>query len=390
MKLTKPPIPELCSLYRLVPTRSGASCHYLAVSYAGPEGPRSRGSAVTVAPNRLQRSIFRETIRRVRNGRGRLAARFHLRGGWLPGKSDLVSLADMSIDVVPRILSDASRFKREHSWESESMRGRKLALIFEQPSLRTRVSFEVAMLEMGGHALYLHPAEVGLGRRESVADVAKVLSSYVDVVVLRAFAHETLREFAQHSSVPTINGMSNLCHPCQGLTDVFTICELKGARDVSVSYVGDGNAIAHSLMLATAYAGLSLSVACPSGYEPSAEYVKLARTIGAKTGGALKVSTDPIAAVSGADVVYTDVWRSIGQEIEYERRLRIFRGYQVNSELLAHAKPDAIVMHDLPARRGEEITGEVLDGSRSAAYTQAANRLPVQKAILKWLIEDDV
>lgn len=303
------------------------------------------------------------------------------------GKRDIVSLADLSTAVVRQMLTDASRFKRERSWEEHSLRGRKLALIFEQPSLRTRVSFEAAMLELGGHALYLHPAEVGLGRRETVADVARVLSSYVDVVVLRAFAHETLREFAQHSSAPTINGMSNLCHPCQGLTDVFTISELKGMRDVSVAYVGDGNAIAHSLMLATAHVGMSLRVACPPGHEPSADYLKLARSVASKTGGALSVDSDPIAAVSGADVVYTDVWRSIGQELEYERRLRIFQGYQVNAKLMSHAKTDAIVMHDLPARRGEEITGDVLDGPQSAAYVQAANRLPVEKAILRWSLE---
>lgn len=298
----------------------------------------------------------------------------------------LIGLADPGTDLVAQILNAASRFKRDPSSASESLRGRKLAMIFEQPSLRTRVSFEVAMLEMGGHALYLHPAEVGIGRRESVADVARILSNYVDAVVLRAFAHETVTEFARHSAVPLINGLSNLSHPCQGLTDVFTIEEVKGSGQHVVAYVGDGNAVAHSLMLAAAHRGMEIRLACPEGHQPLPEYVAAARAIAERTGGTVQLGADPSATVDQADVIYTDVWRSMGQELEYDRRLRVFQRYQVNDLLLSRAKPDAVVMHDLPARRGEEITAEVLDGPRSIVYLQAQNRVPVQKAILALLL----
>jgi ornithine carbamoyltransferase len=243
------------------------------------------------------------------------------------------------------------------------------------------------MRDLGGHSSYLSPQEVGLGRRESVSDVARVVSRYVDVVVLRTFAHETLDEFAKYSSVPVINGLSDLTHPCQGLADIFTIRERKGALpDVVAAYIGDGNNVAHSLMLGAAKTGMTLRIATPAGFEPLPRYRELAETAARSTGARITFVQDPIAAVGDADVVYTDVWTSMGQEQEYERRRRAFQGFQVNRDLLANAKPDAIVLHDLPAHRGEEITDDVIDGPQSAVFDQAENRLHAQKAVLRWIV----
>ncbi len=260
-------------------------------------------------------------------------------------------------------------------------------MIFEKPSLRTRLSFDVGMMQLGGRGIYLSPAEVGLGRRESIADVARVVSRMVDLVVLRVNAHETLEEFARHSRVPVINGLSDLSHPCQGLSDILTIREKKGDLSrVTAAFVGDGNNVAHSLMLAAAHTGVRLRVATPAGYEPQARYRELAADAARASGAVIEIGNDPAAAVRGADVVYTDVWTSMGQEQEHERRRRAFAGFQVNAGLLALAKPDAIVLHDLPAHRGEEITDDVLDGPQSAAFDQAENRLHAQKALLRWIV----
>ena len=260
-------------------------------------------------------------------------------------------------------------------------------MIFEKPSLRTRLSFDVGMIQLGGHAVYLSPAEVGLGRRESIADVARVVSRMVDLVVLRVHAHETIEEFVRHTGVPVLNGLSDLEHPCQALADIFTMRERKGdLRRVTAAFVGDGNNVAHSFMLACALSGTRLRVATPSGYEPQARYRSVAEAAAKASGGAVEVGNDPVAAVRGADVVYTDVWTSMGQEQEYERRRRAFHGFQVNRELMTHAKPDAIVLHDLPAHRGEEITDDVLDGPRSVVFDQAENRLHAQKALLALLV----
>ncbi|MFN2521457.1 MAG: ornithine carbamoyltransferase [Candidatus Limnocylindria bacterium] len=300
-------------------------------------------------------------------------------------KRHFLSIEDLEVPELRALLDDALALKRGSS-HADALHGRSLAMIFEKPSLRTRLSFEMAMVQLGGHAVYLSPAEVGLGRRESVADVARVVSRYVDFVVLRTFAHETTEEFARHSSAPVINGLSDLSHPCQGLADTLTICERKGdPRAVVAAYVGDGNNVAHSLMLCAAKTGMTLRVATPDGYGPSPRYGELAATAARETGARIELGTDPVAAVRGADVVYTDVWTSMGQEQEYERRRRAFHGYQLNAQLLAHAKPDAIVLHDLPAHRGEEITDDVIDGPQSAVFDQAENRLHVQKALLRWL-----
>ena len=297
-----------------------------------------------------------------------------------------LSIADLSTAELTELLDDADALKRDPVPSDAPLRGRALAMIFEKPSLRTRLSFDVAMRDLGGHSSYLSPQEVGLGRRESVSDVARVVSRYVDIVVLRTFAHETLEEFAKYASVPVINGLSDLSHPCQGLADIFTIRERKGAlTDVVAAFVGDGNNVAHSLMLGAAKAGMTLRVASPAGFEPLPRYRELAATIARSTGARLTYLQDPVAAVRDADVVYTDVWTSMGQEQEYERRRRAFQGFQVNRELLANAKPDAIVLHDLPAHRGEEITDDVIDGPQSAVFDQAENRLHAQKAVLRWI-----
>ncbi len=268
--------------------------------------------------------------------------------------------------------------------------GKTVALLFEKPSLRTRVSFEVAVRELGGESLYLSPQEVGLGTREAPRDVARVLSGYVHAVVLRTFSHALLEEFARWSAAPVINGLTDGHHPCQGLTDVFTIGEQFGsARGRTLAYVGDGNNVAHSLLQAAVKAGMDVRIATPAGYEPQAGVLAAAVHEARQTGGSIAVTTDPREAARGADVVYTDVWTSMGQEAEAERRRAIFAPYQVNAALLAHAATHAVVLHPLPAHRGEEITDEVLDGPQSLVFIQAENRLHVQKAILRELLATD-
>jgi ornithine carbamoyltransferase len=301
-----------------------------------------------------------------------------------------VSIGELDVGGLAHLLERASALKTARRRREPLLEGRTLALIFEKPSLRTRLSFDVGMTELGGHCVYLSPQEVGLGRRESVADVARVVSRMVDAVVLRTNAHETIEEFARFASVPVINGLSDLSHPCQGLADILTISEKKGPdlHDVTVAYVGDGNNVLNSLMLAVVLRSGRMRVATPAGFEPTPRYRELAERKAGEANGSIEFGNDPIAAVQGADVVYTDVWTSMGQEQEYERRRRAFAGYQVNSALLRHAKQDAIVMLDLPAHRGEEITDEVLDGPQSVVFDQAENRLHTQKAILCWLLEE--
>jgi ornithine carbamoyltransferase len=296
-----------------------------------------------------------------------------------------LSIGDLQRDELGLLLDRSADLKAKPS--AGSLAGRTVALIFEKPSLRTRLSFDVGIAQLGGHCVYLSPAEVGLGRRESVSDVARVTSRMADAVVLRVNAHETVEEFARYSAVPVINGLSDLSHPCQGLADIFTIRERKGhLRGIAIAYIGDGNNVAHSLMLCAAKTGASLRVATPAGYEPLARYRDLAAADARSSGAQIAIGNDPVAAVTGADVVYTDVWTSMGQEQEYERRRRAFQGFQLNAALLARAKPDAIVLHDLPAHRGEEITDDVIDGPQSAVFDQAENRLHTEKALLCWLL----
>jgi len=295
----------------------------------------------------------------------------------------LVSISDLSKEEIVYLLDLADRLKEErrNGIFKEYLKNRSLAMIFELPSTRTRVSFEVAMCEAGGHALYLNWNDLQLGRGEAIKDTARVMSRYVHAVMMRVRRHETVVEFANHSGIPVINGLSNLEHPCQTLADLQTIRERKGL-DAVVAWVGDGNNVCNSLVLAASILGFELRVATPEGYEPDKQIVEKALSENTK----IKIMHDPVEAVKGADVIYTDVWASMGQESEKKERLRVFKPYQVNSELLSNADEDAIVLHCLPAHRGEEITDEVMDGKQSAVFDQAENRLHAQKALLIWLL----
>ncbi|MBI3923781.1 MAG: ornithine carbamoyltransferase [Armatimonadetes bacterium] len=303
--------------------------------------------------------------------------------------SDLTSINELSPDAVAEVLDLALRLKKEQKAGKEHpiLKGKTLAMVFEKPSLRTRVTFEVGMQQMGGYALYLGPSDIQLGVRESVADVARNLSRWVDGIMARTFSHKTVADLAEYAEVPVINGLSDLEHPCQALADFLTIHERKGdLRGITLAYIGDGNNVANSLMLLAARVGTSFVVACPSGYEPDQSLWQSAKVTGETTGSRLLRVEDPREAVREADVIYTDVWVSMGQEEETDRRTRDFQPYQVNSELLRHAKPDAIVMHCLPAHRGLEITDDVLDGPQSVVLDQAENRLHAQKAVMGLLM----
>jgi ornithine carbamoyltransferase len=268
--------------------------------------------------------------------------------------------------------------------------GRSAALLFQKPSLRTRVSFEVAMHELGGHASYLSPAEIQLGQREGIADAARVLSRYVDVIVARVFLHSDVVELAEQASIPVINALSDREHPCQILADLLTLYERRGRLNgLRLAYVGDGNNVAHSLALAAPALGIDLRFACPDGYEPDPLIMDEALEKSAGTSGGIELFRDPRDAVRGADAVYTDSWYSMGQESESEVRAPVFRPYQVNAELMAYAAPAAVAMHCLPAHRNQEITDDVMDGAMSVVYDQAENRLHVQKALLLRLFGQD-
>ena len=280
--------------------------------------------------------------------------------------------------------ADVARAERAAPDAARPLVGRQVALLFEKPSLRTRVSFEVAVTALGGHAIALGPDEVGLGRRETAADVARNLSRLVDIIVLRTFAHATLTEMAAVSSIPVINALTDDEHPCQALADLLTLRRHFGNLSaLTLAYVGDGNNVAHSLLLAGALAGMEVRLATPVGYEPSPAVVARAASLSDRMGGRHAViATDPVEAVRGADAVYTDVWASMGREAEADERRDRFAAYQVNEQLLAHAAPHVVAMHCMPAHRGEEISAEVLDGPRSLALEQAENRRYVQEAIL--------
>jgi len=301
--------------------------------------------------------------------------------------ANFLSLMDPNTEQVHSLLSRARALKA-HRGPLATLGGRTVAMIFQKPSLRTRTSFDVAVHELGGHAIYLGPDEVGLGKRESIADVARVLNQYVHAIVARTFRHEDLITMAELSCVPVINALSDFCHPCQGLADLLTLQEHFGHLDgVRLGYVGDGNNVAHTLLFAAARVGLHLTIATPAGYTPRAEVVAYAVEESVKWGGSVTLTNDPVEAVREADAIYTDVWTSMGQEAETERRRRDFAGYCVDDALVSRAKSEAIVMHDLPAHRGEEITDSVMDGPRSVVFQQAGNRLHAQKAILLWLLE---
>jgi ornithine carbamoyltransferase len=302
---------------------------------------------------------------------------------------NLISLAELSAEGIYEILDLAAELKEE--WRRGGNRpllaGKTLGMIFQKPSLRTRVSFEVGMRHLGGEAVYLSPQEIKLGERESVADVARVLSRYVEGIMARVFAHSDVEELAAQASVPVINGLSDFGHPCQALSDLFTIREERGTlRGLRLAYVGDGNNVAHSLLFGASLVGMEIWVATPPGYEPQKEVVAKANGFAQRMGSQVVLTHDPQEAVRGADMIYTDVWASMGQEEGREERLKVFPPYQVNAQLVAKAGKSPLVMHCLPAHRGEEITDEVIDGPYSIVYTQAGNRLHLQKAVLLLLM----
>ena len=301
----------------------------------------------------------------------------------------LITIADLSTEEVWQILNLAKELKEE--WRKGGnkpiLKGKTLGMVFQKPSLRTRVSFEMGMIHLGGQALYLSPDEIKLGVRESVPDVAQVLSRYVDGIMARVFAHRHIEELAAYSRVPVINGLSDYNHPCQALSDLFTIWEKRGTLSgLRLAYVGDGNNVATSLLFAATKVGMDVALASPPGYELSEEVVEKGREFAVQSGSRIELTDDPFEAVRGADVIYTDVWVSMGQEAETEERLRVFPAYQVNARLVEAAKPDVMVMHCLPAHRGQEITDEVMDGPHSIVFDQAENRLHAQKAILALLM----
>lgn len=303
---------------------------------------------------------------------------------------DLLTLQDYTREEIMFILETAKMLKqRYYSGERviPILKGKTLAMIFQKPSTRTRVSFEVAMLQLGGFVLYLSWNELQLGRGETIADTARVLSRYVDSVMARVYKQSDLEELAKYADIPIINGLSDLYHPCQALGDMLTIWEKKGRlKDLKIAWVGDGNNVANSLIIISTKLGLDIAVATPKGYEPPKHVIEWAYENARASGSKIVLTNDPSEAVKDADVIYTDVWVSMGQEKEKEIRLRVFRPYQVNKELIKKAKENVIFMHCLPAHRGEEVTDEVIDGPWSVVWDQAENRLHAQKAILSLLL----
>lgn len=299
----------------------------------------------------------------------------------------LISIHDLTRDEVAGLHRLAARLKAEPAAYRQTLVDKTLAMVFEKSSTRTRVSFEVGMLQLGGHALFLSSRDIQLGRGEPISDTAQVLSRYVDGIMARTFAHQTVLDLAAHGSIPVINGLTDDLHPCQALADYFTLGEIFGdLAGRRIAYVGDGNNMAHSLLFGAAKVGLDIAIASPAGYEVKADYVELAREDAEQAGTSIELTTDPRAAVQGASAVYTDVWASMGQETEAEERLRAFDGFVVDEALMAEALPDAVFLHCLPAHRGEEVTAGVADGPQSRIFDQAENRLHVQKAILAWLL----
>jgi ornithine carbamoyltransferase len=306
----------------------------------------------------------------------------------MKGKS-LISLYDLTKEEIEKIIETAALLKlkllrgRRHSL----LKGKTLAMIFEKPSTRTRISFDVGMWQLGGYALYLSASDLQLGRGETISDTAKVLSRYVDCIMGRFFSHQTILDLSKYSSVPVINGLSDFSHPCQGLTDLFTIYEKKGRLSgLKLAYVGDGNNVAHSLLFGSSKVGMNITLACPKGYEPDQEVVSKAKEEGKRSGSRVEVTNDLKEAVRGTDVIYTDIWASMGKEKEHKERFKIFRPFQVNDQLVREAKEDYLFMHCLPAHRGEEVTDEVADSKNSVIFDQAENRLHTQKALLSLIM----
>ncbi|ASZ60852.1 MULTISPECIES: ornithine carbamoyltransferase [Bacillus] len=298
---------------------------------------------------------------------------------------DLLTLKDLSEEDINALLAEAGELKQNKI--QPIFHGKTLAMIFEKSSTRTRVSFEAGMAQLGGNALFLSQKDLQLGRGETVADTAKVLSGYVDAIMIRTFEHEKVEELAKEADIPVINGLTDKYHPCQALADLLTIKEIKGKlKGVKVAYIGDGNNVAHSLMIGCAKMGCDISIASPKGYEVLDEAAEAAKTYALQSGSSITLTDDPIEAVKDADVIYSDVFTSMGQEAEEQERLAVFAPYQVNASLVSHAKPDYTFLHCLPAHREEEVTAEIIDGPNSAVFQQAENRLHVQKALLKAIL----
>jgi ornithine carbamoyltransferase len=306
----------------------------------------------------------------------------------MTAERNFLSLDDLSPEELDELLDSADKMKEEPGSFSSALEGRQLALIFEKPSTRTRVSFEAAVSELGGHAIVLRGDELQLGRGETIEDTGMVLARYVDAIAVRTFGQDRLERLADAASVPVINMLSDFSHPCQGLADLQTVREKRGGlRGVSLAYIGDGNNVAHSLMFGGAKSGMDVRVATPEGHAPYPQVADRSSEVAAQNGGRVTVTTVVAEAATGADVLYTDVWASMGQESESDSRKEIFERYRVDKDVVDMANDDVIVMHCLPAHRGEEISADVMDGPRSVVWDQAENRLHTQKALLAWLLD---
>jgi ornithine carbamoyltransferase len=300
-----------------------------------------------------------------------------------------LSMADLSPGLLEELLDRTGELKRSVKREEErpSLRGKVVGVLFEKPSTRTRTSFEVATIRLGGEPIYLSAAELQLSRGEPVKDTARILGRYLNAIVARVYSHETVEQLSQFSGVPVVNALSDLEHPTQIVSDLFTIKESKGdLKALRLAYIGDGDNVCNSLMIGAALAGMSMTVACPAGYEPNSALLRKAEEIGDARGSTIEVVHDPIKAATGADVLYTDVWVSMGEEKEKNRRLRAFKGYQINAAVVESAKRDAVVMHCLPAHRGLEITDDVIEGKQSIVWDQGENKLYGAAAVLDWLV----
>ena len=302
-------------------------------------------------------------------------------------KDDFISIHDLGTEEFQDIMARTEDMKKNPGRYAKVLENKILAMIFQKPSLRTRMTFEAGMLRLGGEAIYLGPSDIQLGDREGAYDIGRNLERWVDGIMIRTFAHSLILDLAEATRIPVINALTDLLHPCQAMADFFTLLEKKGRlKGVSLAFIGDGNNVCHSLMFAAAKSGARVIAATPEGYEPNADIVRTAREDAKATGAEIELTHDPKAAVRDADAVYTDVWASMGQESEKEKRAAIFAPYQVNASLMSAAKPDTLFMHCLPAHRGEEVTDEVIDSPNSVVFDQAENRLHVQKVIMTLLM----
>jgi len=299
-------------------------------------------------------------------------------------KKDFLTVLDLSANELQRLIKRSIELKSGVDANKCPLIGKSIGLLFEKSSTRTRVSLEVGVYQLGGQSIYMNPKEIQIGRGETIHDSAKVLSRYLNGIIIRTYSHNTLTEFASYASIPVVNGLSDLHHPCQALADLMTVYEKKGKlKGLRLAFIGDGNNVAHSLIEAASLTGMHIILACPKGYEPDPDVLEKART---SSSGQITVIREPAEAAANADVVYTDVWVSMGQEKDASRKKRKFKKYQINGELLSHAKKDALVLHCMPAHRGEEITDEIMDSPQSAVFDQAENRLHTQKALLEFLL----